>query len=510
MRARSKKAGKFIFKAGVVVALCLIGVQSLTAGQTIVLRNGLNGYEETEDTRLIGSTEAYKLTNWGGDTNSISVYGTSTGGNKQLSLIRFGGITNHIPRNTMITNATLRLCAWKAVVTDDVTAKYVYAWSMTEPWVEGTSVAAQEEGASCFSYRYFHAGAKVAADYWGNSSAVETGPVDGYDWRHANTRPRAQIIAAEVGVVYETNVWYEFDVTDVVREWAGGTLTNNGVYLFGSANWSYVYFRPSEYADELLRPQLVIEVESITNLAQAAFNCDTMDETYTMTDISGNGHDATYAAPPTPSLSSDNPFGPGYGRSAVLNGTSPEGSSSYEPVNAANPETINLTSPSGDDAYTLQCWIKCAVTNDTASGRFMRFNGVKAYLILNSMPDGGFQMMHYRYAWNNAVSPVGLTGVGEWHHVAAVFGRRDWSDSSNDYTRDPTVRLFVDGVEVASVPVTPDTSLNSTYSDFHFGGYFKGGIDDVSVLPYALYPNELGYYASLTPKQPLGTLIIIQ
>ncbi len=56
------------------------------------------------------------------------------------------------------------------------------------------------------------------------------------------------------------NVWYEFDITELVRDWTANPQTNDGVLLRGFGQLSLVYhFASSNHPIISLRPQLVID-----------------------------------------------------------------------------------------------------------------------------------------------------------------------------------------------------------------------------------------------------------
>jgi len=98
------------------------------------------------------------------------------------------------------------------------------------------------------------------------------------------------------------------------------------------------------------------------------------------------------------------------------------------------------------------------------------------------MPSGRLQLRYYDGAANNQVGGGGGTEVliGTWHHVAGTF----------DGT---TLRVFVDGAEVASNPIAsmsaedydgPVSIGAASYTEMFF---FDGAIDEMHVSNIARY-----------------------
>ena len=90
------------------------------------------------------------------------------------------------------------------------------------------------------------------------------------DWRDAAGTPQGAKPYASTRIVDDdTAKAVEWDVTDLVRDWLGGTHPNQGFFL-RSLGGTFK-FRSREHADEAVRPQLVVTTaEGTVTLAPEA------------------------------------------------------------------------------------------------------------------------------------------------------------------------------------------------------------------------------------------------
>lgn len=187
------------------------------AVQTVVLQQGLNGYEGTDDTYI---SQASSTTNYGTASN---IYFTDT---SYKSLVRFDLAS--IPATATINSATLSF--------------YIYANS-------GNS------------------GSKVINAYrvltnWVESQAIWQRPATGTSWATTGMRSGtdyvSSVAASSTAGYSPVNVWTTFDLKNLVQSWVNGTSPNYGVVL-RSGNGPRPYIYSSEYLNDLsLRPKLTI------------------------------------------------------------------------------------------------------------------------------------------------------------------------------------------------------------------------------------------------------------
>ncbi len=145
---------------------------------------------------------------------------------RKRALIEFALDT--IPSNVVIDNAVLRL--------------YAAGWSK-----EGASISV---------------GAFAVLREWAACEASWNQPSYGQSWGAAgggSTVTDRRAIAEDVVSVGAVKAWYEWNVTQAVREWLDGTLDNHGLLLLsGEPASPQSYYFSSYNGDESLRPKLVL------------------------------------------------------------------------------------------------------------------------------------------------------------------------------------------------------------------------------------------------------------
>lgn len=224
----------------------------------VVFQNGLNGYNDAEDTTLHGAVPKLQTANFGADP-VFGVAGVKHGGFAQLGLIRFNNITgiglDKIPTKKHITKATLEL--YKVDEPKDTglygktpeAHREIRAFKMLTDWKAGTAMKSEELGASCFHYRFYNA---EAPTFWGEGNQIEEGPVRNIDFQFL---PRA---AAPL----EPNsgsIWMSWDVTAIAQEWIDDPTTNHGLFLNALGYYVGAFFASCEHDAPEHRPRLVIE-----------------------------------------------------------------------------------------------------------------------------------------------------------------------------------------------------------------------------------------------------------
>ena len=164
---------------------------------------------------------------------------------------------------------------------------------------------------------------------------------------------------------------------------------------------------------------------------------------------------------------------------------------------------VDFSSTGTNRGFSLECWVKggpqqlsdfAIITKGTADGG-------EQFDLDSYSGDGGFYRWFVRdsqgAAFGTGYAPV--TPDNTWQHLVAVYdgpGLR--------------LRLYVNGIQVASGPASPDgllstphpVTIGSRQSQLWGGPYdlnFKGMIDEVAIYDYALNTNQvLGHYSTGT------------
>ena len=266
---------------------------------TILFKQGWNGYQGTEDLWMQQYNPGPSNWNFGGRTDSMINNPTYY---HHSSLIRFKDIfgmgVHQIPYDADIYVATLRL--WTYDWTHDAgtrTPPYqaeLELQPMLTDWTEGNSngsaTGGYVEGESCQAARHYRPDGDYAnhpEDAWGyNQEIPADGPLEGYDFEDPN-HPDMGVITkmAPISEVpehqpIEDGIWMEWDITDIVRSWQAESLPNYGLYAFQN-KWlaDGVYFSTSEHPDILKRPEL--------RVTYRPFTCDHSAVPYPSADAGG-------------------------------------------------------------------------------------------------------------------------------------------------------------------------------------------------------------------------------
>ncbi len=205
-------------------------VAAATAGTgrtTVTLQEGIDGYRGTSDTTIFSGQRALnqgvRSTIEIGATPRDDVASPGAASDVNRTLIRFD--LSPIPRGATVHTARLRLHCWGTGAWEPVT---ITAHRMSQTWVEGTQVYADEEDAAS----------------WNELGAQNSGP----------PIARAVLDAGRT----RGNEWLEWDVTSTVADWVGGE-ENHGFLLRAAdeTQASNLWLYSAEYpASAALRPQL--------------------------------------------------------------------------------------------------------------------------------------------------------------------------------------------------------------------------------------------------------------
>jgi|GEM_PF-2831931 len=170
-----------------------------------------------------------------------------------------------------------------------------------------------------------------------------------------------------------------------------------------------------------------------------------------------------------------------------------EGVGSYLSRSCFGPDLLDLDGPE----YTIEAWVRrdgpaVGVRDGNLPGTIIR-KGSGSYG-LGIDDDGAVKFMHVGEHISSEMS-LSRIGIGEWHHIAAVF---DACDSPQNE------KLYIDGLVVADnnvVTRNPQDDygndvvcigayLDQDASAGHIGNYFNGAIDELRVVNQALTANE--------------------
>ena len=219
--------------------------------QTLILRQGLNGYNGTDDNSMLddrpnendGAGAELMVGRHGSPTPLVTDVGRA--------VIRFD--VSAIPPGATIVSAKLKALSFQR---DASTALNVAAYRVTKHWVEGTKTSfGQQPGSVCWNAARLNqldwSGPGVSAA--SNSAQNDDPNFDRY------------LSGEDTTTVTAVNAWYEWDVKNAVLKWRDGQWNNEGLVLIGLSEsvQNMRWFYSSEAtANQALRPTL--EVTYIT------------------------------------------------------------------------------------------------------------------------------------------------------------------------------------------------------------------------------------------------------
>ena len=246
----------------------------------IVFQDGFDGYDGTADTGLTeGLAPGYNNAN-NGAAQSMRISHASY--DHDHALLRFDNIfgqnEGQIPGGSglvfdedvaIISSAKLRLYSYYQHVQSHTDGMKIWVAPMLTDFVEGSSVATAEPGASCRYARHYRSDGLYAAnpaDAWGTAGAsTSDGPVIYVDYAwDASMRGYINIANAEIPGSFGFDFrLIEIDVTSIVQAWNDGVIPNKGFRL--SSNYGYDYWDvyTSDYSVAPYRPMLIVTYDTI-------------------------------------------------------------------------------------------------------------------------------------------------------------------------------------------------------------------------------------------------------
>ena len=224
------------------------------------LQEGRSGYTGARDTFING---------WAPDSN----YGSYTrlfvrSGDWMASLLYFD-LRGWLSANAQVQQATLRLYVQSASNSNSLEAR---VFQMRRPWDEETA-----------NWKLARAG-----DAWGIEGANDIN-LDRYP------------VPSDARTFQALGAWYQFDVTEMVRQWVDDPASNYGLVVRGGGGAGVEYHIPSrEYYDSSLRPNLVISYTIAPQPSPTATFTRTPSPTPTLTPTPTPTWTATPTGRPSP------------------------------------------------------------------------------------------------------------------------------------------------------------------------------------------------------------------
>lgn len=222
-----------------------------------VLQNGLNGYSGIQDTYIYPS---------GADVNINSAladnfYFASYNG-RILMKIDLSGI----PKNAYIKNATLMIYPYSQYSEINSPPQELQLNELLVDWDVGNTngpIDSPEKHGATWNKRF---------DYFDNSKDVlwNLPGADGQGTDYAYNY-------AAKGYNSRVRTWTMFDITDYVKRKVNFEEPDNGFIIISNSGSPETIFASSEYAQQDLRPKIVIELDTKTPLANAGDDVNKID-----------------------------------------------------------------------------------------------------------------------------------------------------------------------------------------------------------------------------------------
>lgn len=205
----------------VVLVLCAVAGMSGTVQAeniTLTLQDGLNDYTGTSDTFVTGTSSEVNY-NFGASGGMYTGNYDSTHG-PYRALVKFdlGSLPAGVGAADIV-SATLKL--WYYNASGAGGAIEVSAYRAASNWGEGTSGGGVNTGGACWNYAVYN------TTQWSNTST------DGGDFygTSGSLNDTSNPYDTETGCASGSGRWNDWSLTNMVKEWVGGTYTNYGVTL---------------------------------------------------------------------------------------------------------------------------------------------------------------------------------------------------------------------------------------------------------------------------------------
>ncbi|MFP4521663.1 MAG: DNRLRE domain-containing protein [Fibrobacterota bacterium] len=196
----------------------------------IILQEGMDGYSGTADANIHGEY------NYGGSALEKKYNGNSS---RDRLLYRFD-LTPALGAN--VTSAFFRL-----FVENPGDGDTVAAYKLTNSWEEGEGGYQSKSGVT-WDYRF----------------ADDTSP-----WNTPGGDFEPEILDGAKVPPVGTQGWIELDITSTVQEWLADTSSNHGIILEGYKSWKSSEVCQREFPLKTLRPMLVINYSSFSEIETA-------------------------------------------------------------------------------------------------------------------------------------------------------------------------------------------------------------------------------------------------
>jgi len=194
----------------------------------------LTGQTDTEDTAI--ASQYYAFQNFGGSPLNIAI--GSSGNVAARSMIKWDLLS--IPPGSVILRAEMSLYARTFAPKGHMT---IDAYRLLQPWIEGTLDYQDRRVDDPDSACWAESGFGIPWDEGGAGGSFDRDP---------------SILAVTTNA---GDGWYSWDITSAVQHWIDGDWANDGLILQSrNENVSNLkYFYSSEFQDESVRPELVVE-----------------------------------------------------------------------------------------------------------------------------------------------------------------------------------------------------------------------------------------------------------
>ncbi len=265
---------------------------------TITLQQGTNGYTGSEDTYIDQANP---------DKNFCGEHQTLVGSDQSFHSLVYFDLTS-IPSNAIVTRATLQL--------------YATSRSGWDVRVQGHYIKHEVELCEA-TWNQARDG-----EPWGEPGCNDTGS-------DRATDPECAVTTSG------SRKWYNFDLTDLVRQWVSGAMSNNGLLLRAPLSGGSVSFASTQNPEINLRPKLVIAFRS------------PVTPTATVTGHPTSSPTGTITTPPTGTATSTVTGTPTHTATGTVTGT-PTGTATRTATGTATgtPTGVATASPTPSPVWT--------------------------------------------------------------------------------------------------------------------------------------------------------------
>jgi hypothetical protein len=273
--------------------------------------------------------------------------------------------------------------------------------------------------------------------------------------------------------------WLSFDITDLYKGWADGSIPNNGVAFQVNpycVNGNIFSLYTSDNTDPTLRPKLVVTAECASPPSGM------------VSWWSGDGHAFDLVDDNDGTLMGNATYAEGIVGKAF----------NFDGVDDYVAVSLTTGFPSGTSARTIDAWFKTSAeaeqeiihygVADTNKSTYIGIDDTSDCAAASGTPYAGYKVLVG--TWGGGSNLCGTTKVndGLWHHVAATYdGSTTW-------------KIYVDGIlqsQTTAIPTNTENDLSMAIGRVKPGSLtpinyaFNGLIDELEVFSRALSQTEI-------------------